>query len=503
MFKINTFKLNGMEAVPVTVECDITPGIGIHLVGLCDLAVRESLLRTTTALQALGFRIPGKRIVINLAPADLRKSGGGYDLPIALAIIGASGQADLKAADEYIVAGELGLDGSIREVSGWVQAALLAEETSKSALLPKNAALLAADAVEGNVRVYSAGHLREAVEILGGERPEFTAHDLGSEIYSENQCSDESYWDAIGHAGEKRALEIAAAGGHPVLMVGGPGRDKAMLAKALREILPVMTRSEGLEVLKVYSAAGHPIGPGIRPFREVCQATDMVSLLGGGPGECVLPGAVSLASNGVLLFDEFLLAPKTVKAVMASVLDGKEVTLSRLKSVVKYPAKFFPVFAMQPCPCGLYGDGDLCRCSPGDRLKYLSRVQGEIYEHLTLQMWVHGEQESTGKVADPAEIVAERVFKARERQMARQGCLNNELKSGKICDHKYLGETAFNALNNGMLRLGLSPRAYSNIIRIARTIADLEGAESIGSLHIYEAMTYRFLDRGLLQSLDK
>jgi magnesium chelatase family protein len=497
MFKINTFKLNGMEAVPVTVECDITPGIGIHLVGLADLAVKESLLRTVTALDALGFRIPGKRIIINLAPADLRKSDCRYDLPIALAIIGASGQADLKAADEYIVAGELGLDGSIREVSGWVQAALLAGETMKSALLPKNAALLAADAVEGNVQVYSAGHLREAVEILSGARPEFTAYDLCSEIYSENQGSDESYWDAIGHAGEKRALEIAAAGGHPVLMVGGPGRDKAMLAKALREILPVMTRSEALEVLKVYSTAGHPIEPGRRPFREVCQATAMVSLLGGGAGECVLPGAVSLASNGVLLFDEFLLAPKWVTAAMASVLEGKEVTLTRLKSVVKYPANFFPVFAMQPCPCGLYGDGDLCRCSPEDRLKYFSKVPGEIYERLTLHMIVHGEQESSGKVADPAEIVAERVFKARERQMARQGCLNNELKSGMICDHTYLGEVAFDALNRAMSTIGLSPRAYSNIIRIARTIADIEGAESIGPLHIYEAASYRFLDRGL------
>jgi len=496
MFKINTFKLNGMEAVPVTVECEISPGIGIHLVGLADLAVKESLLRTVTALQSQGFHIPGKRIIINLAPADLRKSGCGYDLPIALAILGASGQVDLKAADEYIVAGEIGLDGSIREVPGWVQAAELAGSSSKSALLPENAALLAADAFDGSVPIYGVKNLREAVEILAGERPEFTAYDLGSEIYSENQGSDESYWDAIGHLGETRALEIAAAGGHPILMVGAPGREKAMLAKALTEILPPMTKEEQMEVLKVYSAAGQPQEPRKRPFREVCQAVSMTGLLGGGTGECVQPGAVSLASSGVLLFDEFLLAPKSVTSAMNFVLEDKEVDITRLKSVVKYPAKFFPVFAMQPCPCGMYGDGDRCRCSDEDRRKYLSRLPGDVYEHLTLQMWVHGERRTAEKLGDPAEVVAERVSKACEIQMKRQGCLNNELKSGKICDHAYLGEVAFAALNKAVRRLNLSARAYPNIIRIARTIADLEGAEEINSLHIYEAISFRFLDRG-------
>ena len=400
MKTINSIKVVGIDYVPVKVECEITPGIGIHLVGLADVAVKESLLRTVTAMQACGYRIPGKKIVINLAPADLCKRGSHYDLPIALAILGASGQKQLVDADKYVIAGQLCLDGSLRDIPGWMQAAELAKSTGRACILPTESAKLAAAALGPEPKIYGADDLQEVIDILVDGAPEWTASDECQTIYSENQPPEpRPVWDEIvGHESAKRALEIAAAGGHPILMVGD-GASSRRLAFALREILPPMTREEALEVQRICSVSGRRHNPDLRMFESIDPTMSMATMFGGGSGENVLPGKVSLAHNGVLFVDDTLLLPSVYQQMMQTVLEDGKVTISRLKNKVDFPARFFPVFAMRPCPCGYYGEGDRCTCTPTQRKNYLAKLSGPIYDRLTMQVWVHAEP-TTGEVAE-------------------------------------------------------------------------------------------------------
>lgn len=497
MFTINTFKTNGIEPVPVFVECDIQPGVGIHLVGLADQAVKVSLLRTVTAMQSMGYSIPGKKVVINFAPADLRKSGSHYDLPIALAIIGASGQQNLADADKYVIAGELGLDGSLRDIPGWMQAAELAKSAGKACILPVESAKLAASILESSVKVYGADDLNEVVDILVDGAPEWTAFDECHEMLEGYGPEPRPVWDEIvGHDAEKRALEIAAAGGHPILMMGAPGETKRRLAYALREILPPLTAEEAKETQRVYSAAGLRHNPKYRPFRTPWYGASIPSWLGGGAGESVLPGEVSLAHNGVLFVDEFNCVPKTMQEGLRTPLEDGKITISRLKSKVDFPAKFFPVFATNPCPCGYYGEGDKCTCTPAQRMAYLAKLSGPIYDRLTLQVWVHQEPVSTTvPTGDTADVVAERVAKSRVVQIVRQGSLNEELSAEQLNHVAILDAECREFLEKLFDRLSLPARSYTRILRIARTIADLDDSKEIMPQHLMEAASYRFLDR--------
>ena len=512
LVNIHAAKCIGINAVPVTVEVEISMGIGIHLVGLADAAVKESLLRTVTALQAKGFHVPGKRIIINLAPADMHKQGSGYDLAIALGIIAASGQRPLPGLEKYIIMGELGLDGSIRPVSGTLPMVELAMSAGyKGCILPEASALEAVDYT--GTEVYGVKTLDDVLRILE-ERED--AEDLliwntwayqaalAAEPSQAGICMD--FADIIGQDGAKRGVEIACAGAHNVLLVGAPGSGKSSIAKALSGILPPMSLEESAIVSKIYSVAGKASGGlGLvrrRPFRAPHISASKVAILGGGSGENILPGEVSLASGGVLFLDEFCEAPKSTLEALRAPLEDHKVTVSRLKAKIEYPASFMLVAATNPCPCGYWGEGDRCTCSPGKRAAYLSKLSGPIMDRIDIQLWVHPVQTQAlirGGKAESSEDIARRVAAAREIQRQRfQGLgifTNAEMGAREMERFCPLDAECKTLLETVIDRLGLSARAYTRIIKIARTIADLEGTEFIRPEHLSEAASYRFLDR--------
>ena len=512
MVNIHGAKCVGIEAVPVTIEIDITLGVGIHLGGLADAAVKESLLRTVTALQAKGFHVPGKKIVINLAPADMHKQGSGYDIPIALGIIAASGQHHLPELENYLIMGELGLDGSVRAVSGALPMVELATRQGlKGCILPLVSALEAVDYTEQ--LLFGVNTLDDVLRILSGSEDVSDLLIWNSEAYGralrEQDTRPASYMDfadIIGQEGAKRGVEIACAGGHNVLMVGAPGSGKSSIAKAIAGILPPMTREESAITSKVYSVAGRSSG-GVglmrtRPFRAPHISASKAAMLGGGSGENILPGEVSLATGGVLFADEFCEAPKSTLEALRGPMEDRRVTISRLKAKIEYPASFMLVAASNPCPCGYYGEGDRCTCTPGQRLAYLSKLSGPIMDRIDIQIWVHPVQTTAlvrGGKAEPSADIARRVLAAREIQRKRlegSGIFTNaEMSSKQMERFCPLNEDCKQLLERLIDKLGLSARAYTRIVKIARTIADLAGSEHIAPEHLSEAASYRFLDR--------
>lgn len=510
LINIHCAKCIGIEAVSVTVEVNISPGLGIHLVGLADAAVKESLLRTITALQSMGFRIPGKKIVINLAPADMHKKGSGYDVPIALGIIAASGQRELPLLEKYIVMGELGLDGSVRSIPGALPIVELAERMSlKGCILPLSSAL---EAIEySSLEVYGVESLEDVLRILSGMEEcqdllvRNRVRDGMSEPSEMNDGGVMDFSEIIGQDAAKRGLEIAAAGGHNAILIGSPGSGKSSLAKAMAGILPKMSLQESIQTSKVYSVAGksNPAGGLMkqRPFRAPHYSASMAALIGGG-SDNIMPGEISLAHNGILFADEFCEMPKKVMEALRGPLEDRKVTISRLKAKVEYPADFMLIAATNPCPCGYYGEGDRCTCTPSKRLAYISKLSGPLMDRIDIQLVVSrvdAKRLVNRKPAEPSSVVAERVLKARLKQkerFAEEGIFcNSSMNNRQVEKYCPLSPECRILLERIIENMGLSARACSRIIKLARTIADLADMPDILPEHLSEAASYRFLDR--------
>ena len=511
LINISCAKCIGIDAVPVIVEVNISSGLGIHLVGLADAAVKESLLRTITALQSMGFRIPGKKIVINLAPADMHKKGSGYDVPIALGIIAASGQRELPLLEKFLIMGELGLDGGVRDIPGALPIVELADkEGLAGCILPLNSAL---ETVEyGTLDVYGVETLEDVLRILS-DREDSTDLLVKNRI-PEESCREDSLADdnsimdfseIIGQEAAKRGLEIAAAGNHNAILIGSPGSGKSSLAKAMAKILPPMNREQSLQTSKIYSVAGRGIQLGRlmrqRPFRAPHNSASLAALLGGG-SDNIMPGEISLAHNGVLFMDEFCETPKKVMEALRGPMEDRKVTISRLKSKVEYPADFMLVAATNPCPCGYYGEGDRCTCTPAKRIAYISKLSGPLMDRIDVQLVVSrvdARKLVNRKPAEPSSAVAARVLKARQIQKERfadEGIFcNSAMNNRQIEKYCPLSSDCSELLERIIDRMGLSARACTRVIKLARTIADLGGEPDILPSHISEAASYRFLDK--------
>lgn len=511
---IKAAKCIGIDAIPIIIEINIDYGIGVHLVGLGDIAVKESLLRITTALSSLGFEMPGCKIVINLAPADTQKHGSCYDLPIAIGILSAStflaknkGKYEFPHLGDYLIMGELGLDGSIREVVGALPIASLAKDLGlKGCILPYKNALETVGFGFGEV--YGVRTVQDVIAIVSGYRDiaePLLASNLANQI---EKCpapkTDDSVMDfseIIGQEQAKRGMEIAASGGHNVLLIGSPGSGKSSLAKAMSRILPPLTSDECLQTSKIYSVAGKNQSIiTARPFRSPHYSISMPALIGGG-SDVIAPGEISLAHNGVLFVDEFCEAPKKIIDSLRAPMEDGCVTISRLKNKITYPSDFMLVAATNPCPCGYYKEGDKCTCTAGKRLAYLSKLSGPILDRIDIHLWlkrVDTKALMNKPQAESTAIVLERVMRAREIQKDRfkpYGITTNSQMNSRLMDEFcHLDAECSAFFENAIEKHSLSARSYAKILKIARTIADMDGAHDIALSHIFEAVNYRILD---------
>lgn len=506
LIKVFGAAVQGIEATLITIEVNSTRGCMFYLVGLPDSAVKESHQRIISALQVSGYKMPTTNIVVNMAPADIRKEGSAYDLPLAIGLLGANETIRADKLSHYLLMGELSLDGTIRPIKGALPIAIKARELGfKGFIVPKKNAREAA--IVDRLDVYGVTTIKEVIQFFNDEitlQP--TIVNTRDEFYRQQATFDFDFADVKGQENVKRALEVAAAGGHNLIMIGAPGSGKSMMAKRLPSILPPLSLGESLETTKIHSVAGQLEGDtsliSQRPFRDPHHTISQVAMVGG--GSFPQPGEISLAHNGVLFLDELPEFNRSVLEVLRQPLEDRCITISRVKSTVNYPAGFMLVASMNPCPCGYYNHPTkACVCSPGQVQKYLNRISGPLLDRIDIQIEivpVSFDEISNQHEGESSTAIRERVIEARKIQEARYAPFdgvycNAQMTSRLLATYARPDAEGLTLLKSAMNRLNLSARAYDRILKVARTIADLDHSERVRSPHLAEAISYRNLDR--------